>query len=61
MDNSIYKIKQSIERQIEVQTRNYYKDLQSKAKHADGSYMYCVDQHIIEGLQIALNIVDMYK
>jgi hypothetical protein len=42
-------------------TRHYYEDLGKKQKHADGSYMYCVDQHIIEGLEMALNIIDLYK
>lgn len=61
MDSNIYQIEQSIKHQIEINTKRYYKDLQSKAKHADGSYMYNVDQHIIDGLQIALLIVSRYE
>lgn len=61
MDSNIYQIEQSIKHQIEVKTQQYYKDLQSKARHADGSCMYNVDQHIIDGLQIALSIVSRYE
>ena len=61
MDNNIYQIERSIKRQIEFLTRHYYEDLDKKQKHADGSYMYCVDQHIIEGLEMAINIINLYK
>lgn len=43
----IEKIKKSIQNQIDQQERNYYKDLESKTKHADGTEMYKVDNHKI--------------
>ena len=62
MDNTTLKrIKASIERQIEVHTQYVYKGLQEKNKHADGSYMYQYDQHVIDGLEIALRIIETYE
>lgn len=57
----IEKIKKSIQNQIDQQERNYYKDLESKAKHADGTEMYKVDNHKIEALKVALKIIEMYE
>lgn len=57
----IEKIKKSIQNQIEQQERNYYKDLKSKAKHADGTEMQKVDNHKIEALETALRIIEMYE
>lgn len=62
MDNTTLKrIKASIEQQIEVHTQYVYKGLQEKNKHADGSYMYQYDQHVIDGLEIALRIIETYE
>ena len=60
-NNTIERIKASINRQIEVHTQHVYKGLQEKNKHADGSYMYQYDQHVIDGLEIALRIIETYE
>jgi hypothetical protein len=60
MDSTINNIKSSINRQLDLHSQRVYKALQDKSKHADGSYMYQYDQHVMDGLQIALNIIDMY-
>lgn len=57
----IEKIKKSIQNQIDQQERNYYKDLESKAKHEDETEMYKVDNHKIEALEVALRIIEMYE
>ena len=56
MDDTINNIKASINRQLDLHGQRVYKALQDQSKHADGSYMYQYEQHIIDGLQIALNI-----
>ena len=60
MDSTINSIKSSINRQLDLHSQRVYKTLQDKSKHADGSYMYQYEQHVMDGLQIALNIIDMY-
>lgn len=60
MDSTINNIKSSINRQLDLHSQRVYKALQDKSKYADGSYMYQYDQHVMDGLQIALNIIDMY-
>lgn len=60
MDNTIEQIKASINRQLDLHSQRVYKALQEKNKHADGSYMYQYEQHVMDGLQIALNIIDIY-
>lgn len=62
MNNAtIERIKSSINKQIEVHAQYVYKGLKEKNKHADGSYMYQYDQHVIDGLEIALRIIETYE
>jgi len=60
-NNTIERIKASINRQIDLHGQYVYKGLKEKNKHADGSYMYQYDQHVIDGLEIALRIIETYE
>lgn len=60
MENTeLEKVLASIDKQIEVFSGFVYKELKEKNKRIDGTYMYQYYEHIIDGLMIARNTVDL--
>ena len=53
------KVWASIDKQIEVFSGLVYKELQEKNKRVDGTYMYQYYEHVIDGLMIARDTVDL--
>lgn len=60
MENTeLKKVLESIDKQIEVFSGLVYKELKEKNKRIDGTYMYQYYEHVIDGLMIARNTVDL--
>lgn len=60
MENTeLEKVLASIDKQIEVFSGFVYKELKEKNKRIDGTYMYQYYEHVIDGLMIARNTVDL--
>lgn len=60
MENTeLKKVLESIDKQIEVFSGRVYKELKEKNKRIDGTYMYQYYEHVIDGLMIARNTVEL--
>lgn len=60
MENTeLKKVLESIDKQIEVFSGRVYQELKEKNKRIDGTYMYQYYEHVIDGLMIARNTVEL--
>lgn len=60
MENTeLKKVLASIDKQIDVFSGLVYKELNEKNKRVDGTYMYQYYEHVIDGLMIARDTVEL--